>query len=288
MVQMFFPKTAGEVLDLLEQSTGRAQLIAGGSALVPWLHQGSVATTTLISLRDVTELDRIWIDGDRLSIGAMVTMRHLETAAAVRRYAPLLADAAHTVGHLRIRNQATLGGNLMEANYGTDMPAALAVLDAVAVLRSPRGVRRLAIDALLLEAGQTALQYGEIVTHVELPLRPQSHQIYLKFRGRAEKERPCVGVAALVEFEQAGQVASCQIAVGAATTVPVRLPHVEARVRGRSLDTATIREVAMAYAEGMRPISDLRGSAWFRRTIIAVLIKRALSHIAHTSPSSGE
>lgn len=278
--QMFFPTTLNQVTQLLAQYGADARLLAGGAALVPWLHTGQAAASRLINLSRVAELQQLQLTDGELVVGAMQRIRALESAPLVQQHTPMLAEAAHTVGHLRIRNQATIGGNLMEGNYGTDLPAVLTAFDATALIVSADGERTLSIPELLCAPGSTALQDDEVLVSFSLPLeQPLPRQCYLKFRSRAEKERPFVGIAALLQLADDGSCRSLRLAVGAATALPQRLPLIEAQVVGRHLDQPLIAELAAAYAHGISPLSDLRGSAWYRSAIIETYVRRALEQL---------
>jgi aerobic carbon-monoxide dehydrogenase medium subunit len=278
--QMFFPTTTAQVTQLLAEYGADARLLAGGAALVPWLHSGAVSAAYLINLSRVAALQQLEVRDGTLLVGAMQRIRALESSPLVQAQLPLLAEACHTVGHLRIRNQATIGGNLIEGNYGTDLPAVLTVFDATALVVGPAGERTLSMPELLCAPGSTALQDDELLVSFSIPLEtPQPRQCYLKFRSRAEKERPCVGVAALLQLDDDGNCRSLRLAVGAATALPQRLVQLETQALGRRLDAATIGELAAAYAAAIEPLSDLRGSAWYRREIIATYVRRALEQL---------
>jgi carbon-monoxide dehydrogenase medium subunit len=278
--QMFFPTTTEQVTQLLLQYGDEARLLAGGAALVPWLHSGAVSAGYLINLSRVAALQQLELVGDTLVIGAMQRIRDLEFSPLVREQLPLLAEACHTVGHLRIRNQATIGGNLVEGNYGTDLPGVLTALDATARIIGSAGERTLSMPELLCAPGSTALQDDELVVSFSIPLEtPRPRQCYLKFRSRAEKERPCVGVTALLQLNDDGSCRSLRLAIGAATALPQRPAHLEAQAVGRRLDAAAIAELAAAYAAAVEPLSDLRGSAWYRRSIIETYVRRALEQL---------
>lgn len=278
-IPILCPRSLPELLGLLADYAGQARLIAGGAALVPRLHEREIAPAALISLAGVPELAAIELRDGWLRLGATVTIRALELHPAVRQRCPLLAEACHQVGNVRIRNQATLGGNLAEANYATDLPAALLALDARVTAASASGTRTLSISELLAGSGATTLRPDECLTEVELPLAGGTPpQAYLKFRSRAEKERPCVGVAAVAHWH-AGRCERLVVAVGAACERPARLPAAEALAAGTTLDERVIAAVADGYGAGIAPLSDLRASAWYRTEIVRVYVRRALQQI---------
>jgi carbon-monoxide dehydrogenase medium subunit len=185
----------------------------------------------------------------------------------------MLARAFGLVASPRVRNQATVGGVLADADYASDPPAALAALDARAVLRLARGERQVAIDELILGYYETCIGEDELLTEVRVPAGAQP-ATYRKFRSRSSEDRPCVAVAAAC----AG--GTLRVVVGACAEVPQHYPDICATAAGRPLDGELAREVAGRYAERLQPLSDSRGSADYRRRVVAVEIRRAIEALA--------
>ena len=197
----------------------------------------------------------------------------------VRQHLPALAEACAVVGNVRIRNQATLGGNLAEADYASDPPAVLAVLDASVSVTGPQGSREIPVRDLLLAFYTTALEPDELITDITVPLPSSTARMtYLKYKSRSSEDRPCVGVAALAAFD-GESCTDLRIAVGAACETPQRLPEVEGSARGGPLSDTVIGEVAAAYADAIDTLEDLRGSAWYRKEMIRVHVRRALEEV---------
>ena len=272
------PETIDETLALLAEHGEDAKLLAGGTWLTLVLRQGLLAPAALVSLRRVPGLDRIVIDRDgTLRLGAMVRHRLAERSPEVRRAAPVLAETYADVANVRVRYQATVGGNLCDADYASDPPAVLAALDAAVIARSAHGERSIPVRELIVGHYETTLAPDELVTEVVVPpLPPGAGAAYLKYRSRSHEDRPCVGVAALVDLAPDGRCRRLDVVVGAAADRPQRLGNVLAAAEGRALDDGTIAEVAEAYAAGIEPLGDLRGSAWYRRRMIRVFVGRAI------------
>jgi carbon-monoxide dehydrogenase medium subunit len=173
----------------------------------------------------------------------------------------------------RVRNQATVGGVLADADYASDPPAVLAALGARAVLRSPRGERAVAIDELILGYYETCIAPDELLVEVLVPPAPE-RAVYRKFRSRSSEDRPCVAVAATRDD---GRV---RVVVGAVAEVPQHFPDVCALADGQELGPALREEIARRYGERVEPMSDARGSADYRRRVTAVEVRRALEEIA--------
>lgn len=279
---LFFPRTAQEAVDLLDAYDGAAKVVAGGTALTPMLQQRLVSPEALVSLRDVPGLDEIGRHDGSVRLGALVTHARAARDPLLRRDLPAAATAFSLVGNAQVREAATVGGVLAEADYASDPPAALTALDAEVVAIGPAGERRRPIAEFLVGFYQTALAPNEVVTRVDVPaLPPGAASVYLKYASRSHEDRPCVGVAAVVVRDDEGVCRDLRVAVGAASERPLRLRDVEAGVTGRRLDDATVDALADAYSERVDPISDVRGSGWYRREMVRVWVHRAVRAAQH-------
>jgi carbon-monoxide dehydrogenase medium subunit len=203
----------------------------------------------------------------------MVTHRRVERDRVVREGWPVLAQAFGLVASPRVRNQATVGGVLADADYASDPPAVLCALNARAVLRSPRGEREVPIDELILGFYETCIADDELLTEVRVPAGP-GRAVYRKFRSRSSEDRPCVAVAA------ARAAGTLRVVVGACAEVPQHYPDICASASaGATIDPALAREIGARYAERLEPLSDSRGSAEYRRRVVAVEVRRAVEAI---------
>jgi carbon-monoxide dehydrogenase medium subunit len=273
------PQELSETLQALAQYGGEAKLLAGGTALVIMLGQKLLAPQVLIDLGGLPGLSyaRVGADGHRL--GAMVRLREVERLDSVRQAFPGLASACHEVGNVRVRNQATLGGNLAEADYASDPPAMLLALNAQVSLHSLNGERLVPLSEFFLGFYTTATREDELITEILIPPLPEgARSVYLKYKSRSSEDRPCVGVAAVGIFS--GEV--CQelrLAVGAACELPSRLAEFESLASGERLSDELVAEIAEGYMQKIETLDDLRGSAWYRKQMIRVFVKRALEEV---------
>lgn len=213
---------------------------------------------------------------DGLHIGPLVLLREVAESPLVEAAYPALADACGMVGNVRIRNQATLGGNLAEADYATDPPAVLLALNASVTATGASGSRRIPLSEFFVASYRTALQADELITDIFLPALPAAtRMIYLKFKSRSSLERPSVGVSAVASF--AGRrCTELRVAIGAACEVPRRLANVEALASGYLLKDELIEQIAEGYATQIETLDDLHASAWYRTQMIRVHVRRAL------------
>jgi aerobic carbon-monoxide dehydrogenase medium subunit len=261
MTEWLAPRSLEQALEL-RAARADATVVAGGTFLAILMNQGFLEPSCLLSLRDVPGLDHVEAGGD-LRLGATATHRAVELSPAVREGWPALARAFSLVASPRVRNQATVGGVLADADYASDPPAILTALGARVLVRSVRGEREIPLEELIVGYYETSLASDELIVEVRVPREAKA--VYRKFRSRSHEDRPCVAVAA------ARRDGGPCVVVGAVAGRPQLFPE---------LCDGDPTEVGAAYAEAIEPIADVRGSAEYRRRVIAVEVRRALEELA--------
>lgn len=281
------PTSVQDACELLAADEWGTKAVAGGTAVVLMMRQGLIAPESLVSLARIQGLRGVeQVDG-ALRIGAATTLAEVATSDHVRSAFPSLVTACSVVGNPRIRNVATLGGNLAEADYASDPPATLASLGARCLVAGPTGTRTVDVADLITGFYETVLEHAEIITHIEVPLPTAARgAVYLKYRSRSSEDRACVGVAARADFAD-GKVVDVDVVVAAVASTLQRVPAALAPVVGTSLQDGIPRQVGTAYAEAIDPMDDARGSAWYRRKTIAVFVRRALEQVARQQHEGG-
>jgi carbon-monoxide dehydrogenase medium subunit len=275
------PETLEEALEILAGDPDDTLVMAGGTSLVILMKQDLVRPARVVGLRRIAQLREIGAGGETLALGALATHGALARSEAVRRHAPALASTFAAVATVRIREQATLGGNLAHADPAQDPPVTLLALDGVAIARSRFGERRIPLDALFADIFETSLEPGELLLRVELPALPAGARVtYKKFLPATLDDYATVSVAAVVAMDGAGACTHTRIALGGAGPVPMRAREAERSLIGRRLDDAAIREAAALAAAATDPIDDLRGSAEYKRAMAGVWTERALREVA--------
>lgn len=278
------PTSLAEALELRAHLGDEATVVAGGTFIGILMRQRLMQPTALLTLRSVRELAFIADQNSQdetqggnqigpLRIGAMTTHRAVERSAVLRQRWPILAYTFSLVASPRVRNQATVGGVLADADYASDPPALLHALDARAIARSLNGEREIAIADLITGYYETSLRADELLVEVRIPRAPQ-RAVYRKFRSRSSEDRPCVAVAAA---QLDGRL---RVVVGAVAERPQYFPEICALADGAQLNRELASEIGQLYAEAIDPISDARGSAAYRRRIIAVEVRRALEELS--------
>lgn len=270
------PDTLEEVLAVLAEVGAGGRVLAGGTDLMLGVRAGK-EFTTLINISRVEELRGIHVRDGALEVGATVTVARLLRSAEVREQAPLLWQAANHFASPLVRSRATLGGNLGNASPAADLALALLASDAEVLLASRAGRRALSVEQLILGPGRTALTPGELIIGVRIPARGRERfHRFEKSGPRPALEISLAAVAVSLEVVE-GRVVEPRIAYGAVAPVPLRGRRVEELLAGRPLTPEVIDEAAAAAAAEVRPIDDVRGTAIYRRRLVAAFLRRCLA-----------
>lgn len=271
------PTSLGQAVALLDPADRDVRPIGGGTALMLMMKSGLYRPRRLISLRRVADgIDGIRLAADgTLEIGAMVRLSTLERAPEVHRAAPSIAETLLTHSNVRVRNVATIGGNLAHADPHMDLPPLLMVLDAQIRAAGPMGERTIAIEDLFVSYLETVLAGDELIVALTVPPRRARRAVYIKCTARAADDWPALGIAAALSAED-GIVREVRLAIGAATETAMRLRGAEALIEGRRLDDALLRETARQAAAEAPVVADQHGSAAYKRVLVEVHVRRAL------------
>jgi carbon-monoxide dehydrogenase medium subunit len=277
-IELVQPTSLDEVIAYLGRHAEETKILSGGTALIIMLKNRLISPVSLLSLGRLKELRAIRHEpGVGLRIGALATIREVEMSPLVREKNPTLAQTFGKVGNVRVRTAATVGGNLSEADYASDPPCVLVALRARVKANSVRGEREISMTQLFKGFYETALASDEILTELIVPdPAPGARSAYLKYISRSSEDRPCVGMAAVVVNEPDGSCKELRLVAGAVSEVPQEIESAEAIACGKHLTDSLIEEIAGAYADGIEPLSDLRGSSWYRKQIIRVMARRGI------------
>jgi aerobic carbon-monoxide dehydrogenase medium subunit len=288
------PRSLDEVHAALREHGDDARLMAGGTALMLLMRQGLVQPGVIVSLRYVPGLDAIepLADGNGhggVRIGALATHRRVETHPLVRERFPALHETLERVATIRIRNVATLGGNLTHADPAQDPPPTLIALGARAHVVGPDGARDVPLDEFFADYYETALQPGEVLTSVEIPApaavlhangdgsSARYVQAFGKFLPRSVDDYATVAVA--VSLAVSGDGSHCldaRIGLGSVAPTPIRARAAEDVLRGQELTDAVLREAGQAAAAACDPLPDVRGSAAYKKEMVKVWLRRSV------------
>jgi carbon-monoxide dehydrogenase medium subunit len=270
------PRSLAEASALLDTLGDDARVIAGGTDVLADLKQGLITTGHLVSLAGIGELKRIEQKPDGLWIGSLAKPNELVRSEILKSAFAALADAGASMAGMQIRNLATIGGNLCSAVPSADLPPSLLTVDAELVLTSQKSERRLAMKDFFLGVRKTAVQPGEILSAIHVPSLPAgTGTAYQKFALRGASALAVVGAAARITIK-GGKIDTARIAIGAAAPTPVLIEEAGDLLKGKAPTEDSFREAAAVVEKAVKPITDLRGSAEYRRDLAGVLTVRAL------------
>ncbi len=271
------PETAREVIALLAQHGTRASLLAGGTDLLVEIKEGIRAPEIVIDAKHIPGLRELSVSTtEGLRFGALVTVREIEMSAPVREHFHGLWQAVRELGSIQVRNRATVAGNVCRASPSADTLPPLIADGARVTMLGAGGERTVLLEEFFTGPGKTVLKPEEIVTgfHVPAP-SPGTGKFYIKHGRRKAMELATVGVAVHLTMA-AGKCSAVRIALGAVAPTPIRARNAEALLAGITPDATSIAACAAAAAFESSPISNIRGSAAYRRRMVEELTHRAI------------
>ena len=276
-MEYFEPKTISDALSLLAKHGDEAKIIAGGTDVMVDIKYKE-EPGCLVNIKKIPGLDGIRENGDSLLIGALATIRDVETSAVVRDKLPVLWESSHQFASLQIRNTATIGGNICRASPSGETLTPLLVLEAKAKLAFADGEKTEPFTAFFQGPGKCSVGSKCLLTEIEVPYPAAgSRGVYLKHAVRGAMDIAMVGVAVLITPDASKKsLKDVRIGLGAVAPTPLRATKTEALLRGKPLSGALLKEAAAMAASESSPISDQRSSAEYRRWIVEALTRRGL------------
>ncbi|MGH7559387.1 MAG: FAD binding domain-containing protein [Gemmatimonadales bacterium] len=273
-------KNLRDALNALAAGDG-SKLLAGGHSLLPLMRFRLAQPPKLVDIGELAELKGIAEKGRGLRLGALTTYRQILDSPLVRERAPLLADAAYTIGDIQVRNRGTIGGALAHADPAADLPAVLLVLDAAIHARSKAGKRAIPARDFFLGAFTTALAPDELLTEIVIPPVPRGARTAYVSHEQAASGYALVGVAALVVG--ARKITQCRVAITGVTDCAFLAGSAE-RLVGTAGDAAAIAAVADGALLGIETSGDIHAPADYRAHLARVAVRRALTTALGRSP----
>lgn len=271
------PTTLAEACALLKRNGSDAKVFAGGAHLTILMKQGLYQPKALINIKKISELKGIRCNDAGVSIGALVTHRELETSALVRDKFPVICEAEREVANIRVRHMGTIGGNLASGEPLTDLAQIFIALDGKVKITGPTGERIIPVQELFLDFYTTCLADDEIITEIMLPLLQKKSGIeYLRFSSSSVVDKPAAGVAVRLTLQPGTEISQlARVVLGCVGATPVRAIRAEEILTGQPVSVDAAVEAGKAASQECDPISDLRGSAEYKRAIVGTLVKRA-------------
>lgn len=271
------PKTIGEACNLLLELGPKAKVMAGATDIIPPMRDKAFTVDYLIDLKHIDGMRYIrYSDDVGLEIGALTTLREIETSPIVKAHNPAVAHAAKVVASTQIRAKGTMVGNMCNASPSADTPPILLAQNAKVLVQGPNKDRFIMMEDFFTGFKKTALEPGEIVTGLVIPpLKENEHCAYIKHAVRKAMDLAIVGVA--VKLTMDGNVcADAKITMGAVSINCIHAPNAEKALIGKKLTDEVITEASVAAMNDCSPISDIRASKEYRKDMIRVFTKRAI------------
>jgi xanthine dehydrogenase FAD-binding subunit len=271
------PTTIGEAIAAMHADDARA--LAGGTDLVPQLREGRRRAAHIVDLKHIPQMTEVTVlpDGG-VQIGAAVTAAAVARHPAIVADFPAVAESAQLIGGVQVQNRASLGGNICNAAPSADGVPALICHGAQVLIACPEGTREMPVEAIFAAPGRTTLAAGELLTAIRLPpVAPNSAAAYRRFTPRREMDIAIVGAAAWLRLGADGLITDARVALASVAPTPIRAPAAEKKLLGERPTGGLFEEAGRLAAQDARPISDTRGSAVYRATLVTVLVARALA-----------
>ncbi len=275
---MYQPTSLQEASRLLKENGPGGRFLAGGTDLVIAMKEKGLVPRYVVDLKKIPGLAGIRESTDgSITIGALTTMRDIETSPLLKKQYPFLAQSAAEVGSIQIRNRATIGGNMANATPSADVAPSLIALNALAKIVGANGERTVALENFFRGPGQNVMTADEILTEIRIPKPPRRvFGEYIKFSPREMMDLAYVGVAVAYSLGEQNRCEGARIVLGAVAPTPIRARKAEAAIEGQTLTEALADKAGQIAAEESKPISDVRSSADYRRAMVATMTKRAL------------
>jgi carbon-monoxide dehydrogenase medium subunit len=281
------PQTSEEACSFLSQYKDKAKILAGGTDLLPKMKQDIERPQYLVDIKNIDGLSSIdYNERDGLWLGALVTISDLVASPIVNHTFGILGEAARTMASRQVRNRATIGGNLCNASPAADTAPALISLGGQASIVGLNGERVVPLEGFFSGPGRSVLRGDEILNGIQVPNPlPHTGGAYLKLSLR-EKDLATVAVAALITLDSEGTICEdARVVLGAVAPTVIRAFKAEKALMGKTVTEDVIQESAQMASEESLPITDIRGSAEYRKEMVAVQARRAIKRALELAKS---
>ena len=281
--EVFQPASIPEARELFRKNGPGGHFLAGGTDLVIAIKEKGLVPRYVVDLKKIPSLTGIREASDgSLTIGALTTMREIETASVIRRKYSFLAQSAAEVGSIQIRNRATIGGNMANATPSADVAPALLVVNAKVKISRCDGEKIVLLEEFFIGPGKTIMEPGDVLTEILIPpTLPDFCGEYIKLSPREMMDLAYVGVAVGVVVD--GTRRKCRdarIALGAVSPTPIRARKAEGLLLNQEITPSRAERAGEEASNECKPISDVRSSAAYRKEMVRVNTRRALLNAA--------
>jgi CO/xanthine dehydrogenase FAD-binding subunit len=273
------PQSVDEVVSLLQQKGDQARVMSGGTDLLVALREGRRKAELVIDIKRLPETSELSFDPQKgLTLGAAVPCYRIYDNKQIAAAYPGLIDSATLIGGVQIQGRASIGGNLCNASPAADSIPSLIAHAAICNIAGPNGRRTLPVEEFCVGPGRNALQPGEFLVSLSIPAPKLGFgAAYLRFIPRNEMDIAVVGAGAAVQLDASGtKFESARIALGAVAPTPLYVAEAGAALAGQPVNAESIARAAQIAQAAARPITDMRGTAEYRKHMAGVLTRRVL------------
>jgi CO/xanthine dehydrogenase FAD-binding subunit len=269
------PQSVEEAVNALKGNPG-AKLIAGGTDLIPKMKQRLVEPATLVNLKKIAAMRGIAERDGEIWIGATTKLREIEKSETIKEKLPLLYNCIKSIGSTQIRNMGTIGGNVCNASPAADGAVGLVALDSNIDIAGPNGERTTVAKDFFTGPSKTILGEAELVKGFTVKTPSTSTRSCFISIGRTSLDISTISIAVVLTLND-DIVEDVKIALGSVAPIPIRMSDVETWLKGREITDALIRDASMKVSEGIKPITDIRGTATYRKEASKGLTVEALT-----------
>ncbi len=275
-MQYHAPANVKDAVKLMAGSKGATQILAGGTDLLVRMRSGLAEPDNIIDIKRIKEMKTIAKDGKGFKIGAAVSAAEMNEHAGLSKAWPGLVEAAGLIGSTQVQGRATIAGNLCNASPAADSVPAMVAAGAKALIRGPKGTRKVPVERICTAPGRTVLKKGELMEAIIVPAKPaRSGDAYLRFIPRTEMDIAVVGVGICLTLDAKGVCTAARVSLGAVAPTVLLLSKAARALIGTTVDDAALDALASACSAAANPIDDKRGTKEFRTHIAGVLARRA-------------
>ncbi len=269
------PESLQEAMSLLSSNDG-CHILAGGTDLLVQMSGGMKQPRYILDIKAIPGIKDVSLTEQGLTLGAAAPAQSITERDDIKAIYPGLVESIDLIGSTQIQGRCSVGGNLCNSSPAADTVPALMAIAALCTISGPAGERQVPVEAFNTGPGENCLEPGEILTSLFIPApAARSADAYLRFIPRTEMDIAVVGAAVALTLDDSGNCTAARVAIGAVAPTALMVPDAAAALIGSSLDEAALVAAAAAASAAARPISDKRGSADYRRTVVGVMTKRA-------------
>jgi carbon-monoxide dehydrogenase medium subunit len=265
----------GQLLEFKAREGSKARILDGGSNVLVYINEGSISGGTLVDVKSLEAIKGIEERAGCLEIGAGELIADIMDSSLIRKKVPFLREALRKFANPLVRNMATLAGNIADSSPIGDTIPPLLVLEAEVVAASTEGERVIPLEEFFTGPGQNVLKDNEVIIKVRFPLPTGGRGGHIKLGLRRGTSCSVASVAVWLVADK-GKVRDIRIALGGVAPTPIRARRTEDAFRAQSLDWDRIAELSAKVMEEIRPITDVRGSAEYRKQVSAGLLAKAV------------